>query len=279
MYLRVTPGIQVRVNREPYPVYTFQVMETDNELLIIPGNPDAMVNPTQKEWIQQYFKDRPQLKTASFIRLDLPYGKRIRWAIEFRSPDGKVEARLMTLKAIRFELEGFQGARMQTSSSKAQLKGRLTSGLDISMELNARPLEIRHSTSEIEKFTTPLLELRQGRNQLQINLSDQWGGELEKKYSIMYEGMSLKAEFKEKNETLLEEALLQGEGELSTVLVVMKRSGSRAVPIIELELVDDIRFSLPIALDIGVNEFQMFLRKGSQQSPTLRRSIVRKMSE
>ena len=130
-----------------------------------------------------------------------------------------------------------------------------------------------------ELFVSSMVSLRNGRNALQVTIKDRFGGMLEKSFTVRYTGIALSAQFKEREATLHDLATLEGEGSIGSVLHIMRKKGNKMVKVMEHSLEESSKFSLSIPLEIGPNEFQLFLRKETNQSPVLTRLITRKMTD
>jgi len=279
LYVPVTSGVQVWCNRKPMPVYAFERRQSADMEQIVSNHPEGMTTPEQKTYIEEYFRSRNAIRRASFIRIDLPYNKRMRIRLYFRSRDGKTEVKSFWTKAIRFELEGFKNNRMDTLLPRVIFNGRVTQGHEVILTLNKKPLILNWDEEEKDQFTTSLRSLIHGRNHLTVLVKDRFGGALEKSYNIFYRGISVKAQFKEKSPTLAEEVTLIGEAAQGSTLHILKLKGNKTVPVKEVVLEDSTRFSVQVPLDVGPNVFHIFIRRDNDQSPVLQRSMERRMTE
>jgi tight adherence protein C len=275
----VTPDIQVKVNGKAFPLYYVQKTEVEGIIQLIPNSPKAISSPEQRTFLQEYFEKNRSLNRMAFFRIDLPAEQRTRLYIELRSENGKVEKKTMTVKPIHFNLDGFQDGRMDTQSSKVLFKGKITSDLNLSLKLNQNPIETKQDEKNPELFVSSIVSLRNGRNDLLVSIKDRFGGLLEKSFTVRYAGIALNAQFKEREATLGELATLEGEGSQGSTLFITRKKGNKFVSVLEHSLQDSSKFSLDIPLEVGLNEFRLFLRKETNQSPILSRLITRKMTD
>jgi tight adherence protein C len=279
LIIPVTPDIQVKVNHIPFPVYYVQKLENEGIIQLIPNSPKAITSPEQRAFFQNYFEKNRNLSRLAFIRIDLPSEQRSRLHIEFRSDNGKVEKKRMTIKPIKFALEGFKEDRLDTQSSKVLFKGKMTEDLELSMILSQIPLEVKRDEKNPELFVSSMGSLRNGRNDLQVTIKDRFGGLLEKSFTVRYTGIALTAQFKEREATLHDHATLEGEGSIGSVLHITRKKGNKFVKVSEHTLEESSKFVLNVPLEVGLNEFRIFLRKETNQSPILKRLITRKMTD
>jgi tight adherence protein C len=287
-FYQVTPQVKVTVNSAEYPLMRVtKSIDPNTRQISVFSEKGNITSYTQQEFLAAFFKEHSDLEEAWFIRIDLPENALNLYKIDIISntKPPAVKTKRLLIHYLKFELEGYKGERFQQSSPTMMFRGQISSGIDLKITNNEKPVSLKNLNKQTGDFETSLFKLSSGRNNLSFQLTLKTGLIHTIIKTVDYTGVDISASFAEPSPTLKDSVKLVGLATPGSHVIIRKfnyATGKFDV-VTEFDIAEKRDFEVYLTLSMndnkGDNTFRLSAELGGSKSPDFQLSITRGLSE
>ncbi|MCK5848124.1 MAG: type II secretion system F family protein [Caldisericia bacterium] len=279
IYYQVTPGVNVFVNTEEYPVYEIQISEDyftkEKGLEYQEG---AIETPSQLKYAEEFFQTSSS-KIAWFARLDLPEGELVKYHIVVVANNGQKNNNFIATKYVTFFIEeaNEDGILYSQNSKKIAIRGRVTPNIKVKAMLDNKEL-IGVMNEETGEFYFENISVSNKTNPIQFTLEDSLGLSIIVEKKIEYTGIFVNAAFSQET-TINPVGNLTGTATANSFIKMYKVENGKMIYLQTIEVDQTGIINEMIPIEPGVNQFQIYATFEAEQekSPKRKLSITRSL--
>lgn len=287
-FYQVTPQVKVTVNSSEYPLMRVtKAIDPNTRQISVFSEKGNITSYSQQEFLAAFFKEHNDLEEAWFIRIDLPENVFNIYKIDIISntKPSAVKTKRLLIHYIKFELEGYKGERFQQSSPMMAFRGHISSGIDLQVTINEKPVALKNFNKQTGDFETSIFKLSSGRNNLSFKLTLKTGLIHTILKTVDYTGVDISASFAEPSPTLKERVKLVGLATPGSHVVIRKFNYTTGKFDVVTEFDISEKRDFEVFLDLSMNDpkgdntFRLSAELNGNRSPDLQLSIIRGLSE
>ena len=284
IYYRVTPDVKVSVNGKDFPVLNVKRTLMGNNDYIIKMDPPIMLTASEEKYLRNFFNKNKSVFEANFVRIELPENSIVYLNLEITAKNGVKNKKLLVYKYVKLELTDFTDSTISRKNKKISFSGNVSAGCRVNLSLNGNSLPLKSYDENSGYFLSKEGTLRGGTNKLVVKVIDESGLSCSVTRYIKYEGVEVRAEFKEKNETFEYFATLIGKATKGSTVVIKKEvtDKGKAVykDVVKINIGEEVEnFEIKLPIEPGTNKYLIYAVKDGLESPYIRQEIVRKLIE